>query len=132
MKVQPKPTLNPTGAVRFKGMDEGILLRYGRQVEGAQPAQFTGACAECDQPYLKGDWVVPDERGYLIGVNCCGGAKNETPGDPIPMGSTLDDAEDIDGRDWVPLAQVLPPGRSKADMCPKCFQIPASNGICGC
>ena len=43
-----------------------------------------------------------------------------------------EDDEDIEGRDLVPLSQVMPAGRSKRDLCPRCFQIPATNGVCGC
>ena len=43
-----------------------------------------------------------------------------------------DDDDDIEGRDLVKLSQVMPAGRSKRDLCPNCFQIPATNGVCGC
>lgn len=30
------------------------------------------------------------------------------------------------------IASVMPRGKTVRDKCPQCFQIPASNGMCGC
>jgi hypothetical protein len=48
------------------------------------------------------------------------------------LGSLSAAEDDVEGRDFVPVSQVLPKGRTKADMCGECFQIPSNNGVCGC
>lgn len=104
------------------------------KLDGAQQAVIPGFCARCDKRYGTGEWVFREGEGRLVGVNCCATERDTRPaGDPVPLGlGDLVDAEEIDGRDWVPLAQVMPSNRTKADMCMKCFQIPSSNGVCGC
>jgi hypothetical protein len=100
----------------------------------SQQAPESGFCGRCERKYAQGDWVFRDGEGRVIAVNCCATAKDTRPAsDPQPLGlGDLLDAEDIEGRDFVPMAQVMPSGKSKADMCPICFQIPAANGLCGC
>lgn len=120
----------------------GRTVNWGRDEEGPPEAKLDGAsqalipgrCERCDRPYPKGEWVLRFEQGVLVGVNCCLLASDTLPaGDPIPLGiGDLTYDEEIDGRDFVPRSQVMPPNKTKADMCPSCFQIPAANGLCAC
>lgn len=48
---------------------------------------------------------------------------------PIQREMNLDELSD---RDAIEVSQVMPTGKTKADMCLRCFQIPSSNGVCGC
>lgn len=110
------------------GMDEELvsLAKLDEPYRSPQP----GRCSRCDAPFAKGDWVFREGPGTPVGVNCCA-----TQSDMRPAGGGLGDlldAEEIEGREFVPMAQVMPRGRSKADMCPRCFMIPAASGICGC
>lgn len=134
MAVKPKVGRPAKGAGRTVdwGRDEEYVPIA--KLDGAQQAVLAGRCGRCDRPYAKGDWVFRESEGELVGVNCCATAKDTVPArDPIPLGlGDLEDAEEIHGREWVPLDQVMPSNRTKADMCMKCFQIPASNGVCGC
>lgn len=137
----PKPALTrtpPTGrgwsakaerTVHFRDMeDDSVYISLSKLNEPHQ-AGTPGECFRCERSYRAGEWVFRDTEGNTVAVNCCGTTDDMRT---ESVGADLKDAEDIDGRDWVPLAQVLPTGKTKADMCPKCFQIPASNGICGC
>lgn len=105
------------------GRDSEIFLDA---LDEAQRAPESGRCSRCDTAFAKGDWVFRDGPGTPVGVNCCATERDLRP---TGLGDLLD-AEEIEGREWVPLAQVLPRGRSKADACPRCFMIPASNGEC--
>jgi hypothetical protein len=103
-------------------------------LDGAQQALLNGHCARCDNPYRVGDWVFRGRDGELVAVNCCA-VESDTrrPGDPVPLGlGDMEDLDDAHGRDLVPLSQVMPSNKTKADMCQRCFQIPAANGVCGC
>lgn len=63
-----------------------------------------------------------------------------SPGGFVRFRGFDDEVVDPVGRDldrqpreeWDEEPDVMPKGKTKADMCPHCFQIPASNGICGC
>lgn len=105
---------------------------------GALQAIEAGWCSRCETRFPAGSWIFRGEQDQVIGVNCCATPDDVrgNEGDPAPLGGpgygTLEDAEDAEGRDFVPLAQVMPAGRTKADMCTKCFQIPSASGACGC
>lgn len=100
-------------------------------------ATYDGACGNCRAPIGKGDPVkyTSEDAGtrLLIGENCCGDVDLEL----IPAG-TLDafgvfaSTEDFDDQLSVPAPMVMPRRRTARDMCRTCFQIPASNGVCGC
>jgi Fe-S cluster biogenesis protein NfuA len=84
---------------------------------GFQPPVFTarypGTCGGCGSEIDAGDTVFYD-GDTLVGDGCCAGD------------STLS----AEARTTI--AQVMPRGKSVKDRCSKCFQIPASNGACGC
>lgn len=136
----PKPRLN-NGAIRYKYPDEEQYVPLAK-LDSASQATFPGFCGRCERKYAKDDWVFRDGEGRLVGVNCCATEDDTRPaGDPVPLGGYVDfgdtswaadTAEEIEGRDFVPLSQVMPTGRTKRDMCPRCFQIPSSSGVCGC
>jgi hypothetical protein len=80
-------------------------------------AKYPGRCAECDQDFEPGDPVGYTDEGQLVGMLCC----YESPHRPI------DEAvRKATGH------TTLPRGKTKADRCDTCFQIPSSNGVCGC
>jgi len=111
-----KPNLSAAGTVVFKGMDDvrGLGLDAFKAVD-------PGWCDRCQRWIVKDEWIFRDGKGRTVGVDCCA-----TDGDrPAPVADYNPDEE-------VGLAQVMPLRRSRADMCPNCFQIPASNGTCGC
>ena len=119
-----KPKLDSSGAIKWRDGEE-VYLQLSK-LEGAHQADSAGQCDRCQRGYRKGDWLFRSE-GTLVAANCCG-----NPDDQVAMASMdLTDTEDINGG-LVPLEQVLPTGRTKADMCLVCFQIPASNGVCVC
>lgn len=137
-KPPPQPKRAPAkGAGRTvewgRGAEE-FLLPVSK-LAGAHQAETSVSCGRCETHLPKGSWVFREE-GRLVGVNCCGTMEDvkeaERDGrDPVPLGD-LTDAEDVEGRDFVPLSQVMPSNRSKADMCSRCFQIPSASGECGC
>lgn len=131
---QPKtkpPELSPAGTVRFRDMALEDLISIQR-LEDVHRAEQGGNCARCQLPYRTGDWIFRD-LGVMVGVNCCATSEDipSWTGDPIPMGEERALGGDEDD-DFVALSTVLPTGRSKADMCRQCFQIPSNNGVCGC
>lgn len=125
-KRGPKPKLSSTGAVMFKGMDDELVSIHA--TEGMHQSERPGHCATCEQPYRKDDWVSRNKNGQLVGMNCCGA--NDSASAPASYSQLMED--DAEGREFVPISQVLPNGKTKADMCRLCFQITASNGSCGC
>lgn len=108
--------------------NEAELVIALNPIEGVHLATSSGDCAGCDYTYVKGDWVFRNNTGVLLGVSCC--APQYVAG--LGGGGSSVVAEDGEGRDFVPLSQVMPHGKSRADMCPDCFQIPSTNGVCGC
>ena len=78
-------------------------------------AQYAGRCAACDDPIRPGDLCAySDDLAGYVGDACCGGVSDTvTPERVTP-------------------ARVMPRGRTVADACPECFQIPSNNGTCGC
>jgi hypothetical protein len=84
---------------------------------GFQPrvftAQYPGTCGGCGSEIDAGDLVFYD-GDTLVGDACCAGA------------------DDLSVEAKSTIAQVMPRGKTAKDKCPRCFQIPASNGACGC
>lgn len=97
-------------------------------VSGMHQADRNGSCDTCGKSYLKDDWVFRKPNGQVFGMNCCG--NTETISAPASYAELMED--DAEGREFVPISQVLPKGKTKADMCLSCFQITAGNGSCGC
>lgn len=97
-------------------------------------ASYDGACGNCRAPIAKGEPVRYTSEDastrLLIGENCCGDLNLDMM--LVPAGNLGLYAEDFDEHMRVPAGQVLPRRRSIHDMCRTCFQIPASNGVCGC
>jgi ribosomal protein S27E len=78
-------------------------------------AKFAGRCGSCGQRFEPGDEVFYDQADTMIGMDCCG-----------------DRLSDPSGSDLIAREPVMPRGKVARDKCPHCFQIPASNGVCGC
>ena len=79
------------------------------------PARFSGTkCADCQRTIYKDELIEWNQDDEIIGSRCCG------TGDE-PRSVTADGLE-----------RVLPQGKTRADMCARCFQIPSSSGVCGC
>jgi hypothetical protein len=93
-------------------------------------AKYEGNCGACNQPIAVGDAVFyASGNEAAIGLECCGDRPDDElvvyqlPGEPL----TADDEHPAEN-----IAKVLPRNRTRADMCPTCWQIPANNGACGC
>lgn len=78
-------------------------------------AQHAGRCGNCGDLFAPGDEVFYVEGDTLIAFECCGTAE--------PEHATSDAAQKI---------EVMPRGKTARDRCGTCFQIPATNGVCGC
>ena len=78
-------------------------------------ANFPGRCGNCGELFAPGDEIFYDAGDTLLGQDCCG-----------------ESDETAAGREPKALEPVMPRGRSVADRCGVCFQIPSSNGLCGC
>lgn len=91
------------------------------------PAQYDGACISCSHRILAGDHVfyAPGNEG-VSGLDCCGD-KDDADLVVVQLRDTEDEANLT-----VDASQVMPRGRTVQDRCDRCFQIPASNGACGC
>lgn len=83
------------------------------------PAQYAGRCALCGDVFEVGGEIFYNESDEIVGALCCG--------DP-DGGDTVRGTEAL----TAPLDRVMPRGRTTRDRCGRCFQIPASNGVCGC
>lgn len=85
------------------------------------PARYPGRCGGCNDPFESGEEVDYDNDGIrMVAVRCCGDAAEPRP-------ATEDAHEHV-----VEPDRVMPRGKTAADRCGTCFQIPASNGVCGC
>lgn len=81
------------------------------------PAAYAGRCRSCGTVFEPGTEVFYGRGEDTVTVwECCGD----------------DDGRALTQAERIPLGRVLPHGKSKRDMCGRCFQIPASNGACGC
>lgn len=103
-------------------------------------ARWASKCYSCGEP------IEPNDKTFFLGgrdsvhgVACCGErADHELV---VPMLSNayseafgLVPNDDFTEQDDFRLNRrlVMPRGKSASDMCKKCFQIPSSNGVCGC
>jgi hypothetical protein len=77
------------------------------------PASYSGECGGCREHFGPGTEIAYVE-GVLVVDECCGTT------DPILA------------RTATAIDPVLPRGRKVSDRCGDCFQVPASNGVCGC
>lgn len=76
-------------------------------------AQFAGRCTTCGQPFEVGASIFYTDDDALAGWECCG---IDEPAAVVPEET----------------ARVMPRGKTARDACGLCFQVPASNGMCGC
>lgn len=93
-------------------------------------AQFASDCATCSTAILPGDSVFYGPGAEIAsGVDCCGDRDDAE----LTVNQRGDDSLSVDDEDpAVTIARTMPRGRTAADRCGKCWQIPASNGTCGC
>lgn len=87
----------------------------GRRDVGSNPfpAKYNGRCAGCEATFHTSDLVVFRHGALLIDHEC-------------PMMPTDMDADD------TLYQRVMPRQGAASQACLRCFQIPSSNGICGC
>ncbi len=81
-------------------------------------AATAGKCGICATTYHAGEKVTRTEDDLLVVIGCCGDLLDEESNEATDQSTKL--------------PPVMPRGKSKKDMCPRCFQIPASSGVCGC
>jgi hypothetical protein len=102
----------------------GSLTTYARRTFDAR---YAGSCASCSAPILPGDNVFYAPGNEAVsGLECCG----DRPDEDLVVLQRADDHGDEDAT--VDAAKVMPHGRTARDACQLCWQIPASNGTCGC
>ena len=90
-------------------------------------ARYRGTCDGCRQHDISPGDLVYFNGNKIIRIACCVddvGDDEET----VSMGAGFDSFNL--GRS--PEIKVMPYGKTKRDMCMKCFQIPANSGVCGC
>jgi hypothetical protein len=95
------------------------------------PANYAGACGTCPAPISVGDRVFYATQGseHVSGLDCCGDRPDDdlAPARRADDGLTADDETPADA-----IARVMPRGRTARDACGTCWQIPSTNGSCGC
>jgi hypothetical protein len=90
-------------------------------------AQYPGSCGTCPAAIQPGDHVFYALGNEMVsGLDCCG---DRTDDDLAPRTDHL--AVDDEDAGTV-VARAMPRGKTAADSCARCFQIPANNGACGC
>lgn len=107
----------------------GVSHIHGRGRRGFN-AEFDGRCATCAGPIIPGDSIfyAPDSDAPS-GMNCCGERSDEE----LAVYQNRDDSLSVDEDDPATnIARTLPRGKTAADKCGKCWQIPSSSGVCGC
>lgn len=82
-------------------------------------AKYDGRCPSCDEPISIGEDVsmVDSDRGRIT-VH----AQHVEDGEIHVETSARPD----------PITSTMPRGKTVRDRCNRCFQVPASNGVCGC
>jgi hypothetical protein len=95
-------------------------------------ARYRSLCSSCKaliEPPDKAFYAF-DDSNMVIGDICCGSLSDTDLIELLPNRNGPESTPDVD-RDIDP-ATVMPRGRTARDMCLRCFQIPSSNGDCGC
>jgi hypothetical protein len=115
--------MSPPGPVRNRPGIGGHTIRRSATV-----AQYRGVCITCGGSVQPGDMIfyAPGNEAPS-GLDCCG----DRPDEDLIVTQRRDDLAAEDEL-TVDLASVMPHGRTVRDACPTCWQIPASNGSCGC
>jgi len=80
------------------------------------PLTYSGRCGNCGELFAPGAEVFYNQDDALIAWDCCGEQDDSRPA-----------VSEVTPRD-----RVMPRGKTVRDVCSRCFQIPASNGVCGC
>jgi hypothetical protein len=89
-------------------------------------AKYKSLCLPCDEDIQSGEYVTNHPEHGWIHEECVHVA------DTIVMVSESNGAAfDSFNRGRAPVA-ILPRGKTAKDRCNTCFQVPASNGVCGC
>lgn len=78
------------------------------------PAAYAGRCGNCGEIF-GADTQVFYADDILMVVECCG-EQDDPPQEVVSR--------------YTP--KVMPRGKTVRDRCDGCFQVPASNGTCGC
>jgi hypothetical protein len=76
------------------------------------PATRSGYCFGCDGPFEAGDSIYYQDGDIWANHWCV----------TDPSRRMYENSS----------APVMPRGKTAKDMCMKCFQVPSSNGVCGC
>lgn len=79
-------------------------------------AHFPGRCGKCGEVFDIGTnvfYTTPDD--ILLGWDCCGASDEPDAASMV-----------------TPPDRVMPRGKTARDACGRCWQIPATNGACGC
>lgn len=107
-------------------------------------AQYDGKCGKesCGAEIVVKDLISfpPEGRGKPVCKGCTGEALDA--GDvsvwDAMSGMSMNEVgttgrAGLDARESeLEAAMVMPRGRSRADMCGSCFQIPSASGVCSC
>lgn len=80
------------------------------------PARYAGRCGNCNELFAPDAEVFYSAEDALVAWECCGEQDETRPGTS----------------EVTPVDKVMPRGKTVRDRCGECFQIPASNGVCGC
>lgn len=88
------------------------------------------ACGTCAGRIVPGDRFFFAAGGDVAsGLDCCGDRPDE---DLVVRQRSEEDGLSAEDDPRVTIARTLPRGKTAADKCPKCWQIPSSSGTCGC
>lgn len=82
-------------------------------------AKYDGLCLPCGEEIHKGEWLTTHREYGFIHEEC-------TDIEPAQATNIPRHGQP------APPELVLPGGKTTKDRCSECFQVPASNGECGC
>lgn len=88
------------------------------------PAKYNGLCVPCGEDINQGDPITLHPDAGYVHEDCA-----------EDVGKVAEsNGADFNPRDRgrAPGIAVMPRGRTTKDRCDRCFQVPASNGACGC
>lgn len=87
------------------------------------PARYSSRCNPCDEEIKPGEFILMHPDAGAVHEECF-----DDVNQPVQSNGAAFDSFNR-GRPPIP---VLPRGKTSKDRCNKCFQVPASNGECGC
>lgn len=123
-----KPQLSKQGTVVWREFP--VTTVAPSRVRGAFQLMEPDPCGRCERLMRVSEYVFRSTGDTLVGVSCCA-TEDDTitdTGTRNSFGDQID--ESLEAQEYVDLATVMPYGKTKKDMCERCFQIPASNGVC--